>query len=429
MGIETDSGSVKETGYEKNCAGQSYLYRRGGMAGETFEIYMKDPISHAELQQAVGITLKRYPYITAKLVQKNGVFYFTNNYDTLIVEETETLRELGSRDTNQHLVDVTFKGQKLFVSFHHALIDGEGIKPFIETLLLYYCSYRYSKRVEKVEGIRMAGDPLFEGETKDPFLRPYEYTEKEFPKIERNGFPLPESGKPDSEPHYRYELLIVHDDFLNFAKKHNATPSIAAALVMDRAINNLYPGFDQPIICNSAVSMRTALNCEHTFKNCVKSIMLPYTQKLSKLPLAKQSLEFRNLLDIQRDADYLKKSANEIIGLYNKLDQIATFDEKQQFMSFLDEIPAHTYFLSYIGKFNLGDYDQYIETIRLYDSSVTGLGINIIATNKYFCIDFKQSFQTGKYVDEFVKVLKSYGIECDKSEAIAFLTPRATLKN
>jgi hypothetical protein len=213
---------------------------------------------------------------------------------------------------------------------------------------------------------------------------------------------------------------------MTFAKKYNATPSIAAALVMGKAIQNLFPGFDKPVICNSAVSMRGAMGCEHTFKNCVKSIALPYTQELSKLPLEEQASEFRNSLSAQRDDDYLRKSANEIIGLYDKLDQLSTYREKQQFMSFLDEA-AHTYFLSYIGAFNLAGNDGHIEGIRLYDSSVGGLGINIIAANNYFYIDFKQSFQTNKYADEFARVLKSHGVICNISAPIAFLTPKDDL--
>jgi hypothetical protein len=417
------TGSVKGNRNEKNRSGQSYLYKRFGMESEVFEIQMKDRIYGAELQRAVTVSLQRYPYLSARLVQKDGDFYFVKNYDPVIMKKTKKLRRLGSRRTNRHLIDVTFNGKQLFISFHHALVDGEGIKPFVETLLLYYCSYRYGKRVKKSEGIRMANEPLLVGETQDPFLHPYLFHEKDLPKPERNGFELPESIKSAGKHDYRYELLIKHGDFLAFAKKYHGTPSIAVALVMGQAIKNLYPDFDKPVICNSALSMRHALGCENTFKNCVKSIMFPYTQELSAKPLDEQAAEFRSLLSAQRDTDYLKKSANEIIGLYDKLDQLPTYAEKQKIMSFFDDMLVHTYFLSYIGQFNLGNHGNHIESIHLYNSGVTGLGINVIATDKYFCICFKQSFRTGKYVDEFVNVLKKYGIECMKSKSIAFLTP------
>jgi len=421
------SGSIKGNRREKNRSGQSYLYKRLGMESEVFEIKMKDRVYSAELQRAVTTSLKRFPYMSAKLLQKEGDFYFVKNDQPMIIRETKKLRKLGSWRTNKNLVDVTFKGKTLFISFHHALADGEGIKPFIETLLFYYCSYRYHKRIKKVEGIRLASEPLLVGETKDPFLKPYEYEEKEFPKIERNGFALPESVKSNDETNYRFELLVEHSAFMAFAKKYNATPSIAVALVMGQAIKNLYPNFDKPIICNSAVSMRKALDCENSFKNCVKSIMFHYTHELSEKPLKEQAVEFRNLLSAQRDTDYLKKSANEIIGLFEQLDQLPTYSEKQKIMTFFDEMLAHTYFLSYIGQFNFGNFGKYIETIHLYNSGVTGLGINVIATDKYFCILFKQSFPTEKYVDEFVKVLKTYDVECKKSPPIPFITPTDAL--
>jgi hypothetical protein len=423
-----NSGSVKGQTNEKNRAGQSYLYKRFGMESEVFEIKMNGRVHIAALQQAVNTALQRYPYLTVKFAEKDGDFYFIENLIPLTVKETSVLRPLGGLKTNYHLIDVTCKESSIFVSFHHALCDGEGIKPFIETLLYYYCRIRY-RNMEKdpVPGIRLSKDELLDGETKDPFLEFYEVTDSEFPKLSRDGFSLDENVKIDDDINYRYEMFINHDVFLGFAKAHNATPSIALGLIMNQAVKNLYPDFDKPITYNMASSIRRALSCENTFKNCVKSVSFPYSKEFSELPLTEQATEYRRLLNVQRSEEYVKKEVNGMIGLFQKLDGLSSYDEKKQIMSFFEDTLLNTYVSSYVGQFNLGYNEEHVESIHLYNSGTTGLGINMCATGKYFVLDFKQSFPSDRYVTEFANVLGSYGLGCRVSECIAFKTPTDSL--
>jgi hypothetical protein len=424
----SNSGSVKGQNNEKNRAGQSYLYKRLGSESEVFEIKMNSRVYIAALQQSVNMSLQRYPYLTVKFAEKDGDFYFIENPIPLTVKESSALRPLGGLKTNYHLIDVTCKGNSIFVSFHHALCDGEGIKPFIETLLYYYCRTRYhNTENELIPGIRLANEALLDGETTDPFLEFYEVAENEFPKVSRDGFSLDENVKIDGDTYYRYELLVGHDEFLAFTKANNATPSIALALTMNRAVKNLYPDFDKPIICNMASSIRRALVCENTFKNCVKSISFPYSLEFSELPLSEQATEYRRLLDAQRSEDYVKKEVNGMIGLFQKLDTLPSYDGKQQIMSFFEDTLLDTYVTSYVGQFNLGYNEEHVESIHLYNSGTTGLGISMCATEKYFILDFKQSFPSDRYVTEFADVLRSYQLDCRVSECIEFKTPTDSL--
>jgi hypothetical protein len=419
------SGSVKGNKSEKNRSGQSYLYKRLGMESEVFEIRFKDKVRGGELQQAVVTALKRYPYLTAKLAEKDGDFYFVENVYPVIVKETAILRALGGAKTNYHLIDVTYKGKSLFVSFHHALCDGEGIKPFIETLIYYYCRYRYPKSTKQksIPGIRLSSDAMLDGETKDPFLSKYEATDGEPLKLDRDGFALDENVKITDDINYRYELKIAHDEFLSFVKSIGATPVIALGLVMNQGIKNLYPDFDKPIIFNTAASIRKTLGCENTFKNCVKSLMFPYNREFSELPIAEQAIEYRRLLNMQREQSYIKKEVNGMTQLFERLDKLPSYEEKQKMMAFFEDMLLNTYVSSYVGQFILGYNEEHIESIHLYNSGTTGLGINMTATSKYFILDFKQSFQSDRYVAEFAKVLKGYNIDCEISECIKFKTP------
>lgn len=417
------SGSTKNSKNEKIRSGQSYLYKKRGMESEVIEVKLKKKVTGTYLSQALLETMKRYPYFNTKLIERDGDFYIVQNTNSLVPRKTNKLPKLGHISCGYHLVDVTYFDYSIYVSFHHALCDGRGIKPFIETLIYYYCKLKY-KNNEIIEGIRLANSPLLEGETIDPFMKEYDFdSTKDFISLSRDAFDIPENVPIDSIINYRYEVKIPHADFMKACKENNATPVILLALLMTKGIANLYPDYDKPINANIATDMREALNANNTFKNCVKSMILPYSREFSKLSLKEQATEYRELLKQQRDRDYCRREANNMLGLFNKLDSLESFEEKQKIMSFFEGMLLKTYVISYLGQFILGSNEQYIDSIHLYNSGTTGLGINMISSGEYFTIDFKQTFESDKYVKAFLEEVSKLGINYTASEKIEFFTP------
>jgi len=421
------SGSTKDNKREKIRAGQSYLYQKNGMESEVFEIRFKEKVDAGFLNQAYITTMKRYPYFNTKLIEKDGDFYIVQNLNLNTPKRTKKLYKLGGNIIGKNLIDVTYYNCSLFISFHHALCDARGVKPFIESLIYYYCMGKYNNE-DIIKGIRLEDSPLLKNETVEPFLKEYEYNkekekEKDFPNISRDGFHLEENKKTDNDTDYRYEIEISHDEFMKFCKNINGTPVILLTLLMSKGITKLYPKYDKPIIANIATDIRKALGVENTFKNCVKSMVLPYTQELSELNWREQAIELRDILDKQRNVDYCRSEANKMIGLFNKLDEQPTFEAKQKMMGFFNGMTLNTYIISYVGQFILGSNENYIDSIHLYNSGTTGLGINMISTNEKFIIDIKQNFSSDKYAKALVNELKEIGIESKLSECIDFSTP------
>lgn len=423
------SGSVKGNVREKVRSGQSFLYKKYGMESEVFEVRFLNSVTGSFLNQALLLTIQRYPYFNTKLVELDGDFYIIKNNIFPVVRKSQLFPKLGGISNNYHLVDVTYYGNSIYISFHHALCDGRGIKPFIETLLYYYCKMKYHSLALST-GIRMSADPLFEGETTEPFTTAYHYDHtKEFIQISKDGYPIPENTEHDTQQSYRYELIIPQVDFMSVCKKNNATPAVLLALLMNQSIAKIYPDFDKNILAHVAIDMREALGVPNTFKNCVKAMTLPYTHKFSEHTLSVKANQYRKLLAAQRDIDYCRKEANSILELYNKLDTCQTFEEKQKFMSFFDDMILNTYVISYIGQFILNENEKYIDSIHLYNSGVVGLGINMICCSGKFILDFKQSFKSSKYVQAFAEELSSVSIPYNYSDAIAFTTPRDIMKS
>ena len=417
------SGSTITDRNEKIRSGQSYLYKKHGMESEVIEIRFNKNIVCGMLQKAYMETIKRYPYFNTKLIEKDGDFYIVQNEQALMPKRSSKLSNLGDIKCGHHLIDVTYYQNKIFISFHHALCDGKGVMPFIETLIHYYCQERYhTTSVE--EGIHLAEDPLLTGETIDPFLHKYDYDEsKEFITLSRDSFAIPENKLSDNIADYRYEIKINANDFMKVCKNNNATPVILASILMSKGISELYPDFEKTINANIATNIRDALDCPNTYKNCVKSMILPYSRELAKKTLKEQATEFRQILNAQRDRDYCRKEANSMIGLFDKLDSLCGYEEKQKIMSYFDSIVLNTFVISYLGQFKLGDNSKYIDEMYLYNSGTIGLGLTMIACSDSFCVVFKQNFESDKYVHAFCKQLELNGIKYAASEMISFLTP------
>ena len=417
------SGSTPEGKYEKIRSGQSYLYKKYGMESEVIEIRLKKKVTGSFLNEALRTAMKRYPYFNTKLIEKDGDFYILQNEQSLIAKRTKELARLGHISCGYHLIDITYYDCSVYVSFHHALCDGRGVLPFVETLIYYYCGLAYGRK-PCPEGVRLAEESLLPGETADPFQKEYSFNQdKEFISLSRDAYAIPENVAAEEVTNYRYEFKIYGDEYIKVCKESHATPAILLALLMSKGIAELYPDYDKPIHANLAADIRDALNVPNTFKNCVMSMALPYDREFAKKSLSEQAEEYRHILKAQRDRDYCRKQANAMIGLSDRLDSLESYEEKQKIMGFFEGMMLNTYIISYLGKFKLGENAQYVEDIHLYNSGTIGLGINMIACGEEFVLDFKQNFPSDKYVRAFCSELEKMGIGYSVSDRIPFITP------
>lgn len=406
---------------EKICSGQSYLYRANKLNSTVIEVQLKDNVEGDKLQQALSITLTRYPYMTSRLVEKNGDFYLAECRTPMEIVNTNEFRTLNSSSTGYHLIDVTYTQNKIRIAFHHALCDGRGIKPFVETLIYYYCCLNFNKKFDST-GIRLAGELLLPGETEEPIGKSkYEIKPEELPNVTKSGFRLPENDE-DTSKYYRTEININRREFVNYMKENAATPAILLSLWVSDTILTMYPEVDKPVVCSMAVDLRKELGKDHTHKNFVGSMYLPYTEETRKLELYEKAKLYRDLMQKQKEKNSIKNMANTLIGLTEKLEQLSTIHEKKQVLSFLDDLCIDTYVISYLGQMELGGCEKFVDSMHLYNSGVKGLRINMISAGDYISVDVLQSFKSTKFIETFFEGLNETGIEFNVSELTEFET-------
>ena len=418
------SGSVPGAKLERIRSGQAYLYQKNGMESEVMEITFHKKVSGSFLNQALLETIKRYPYLNTKLVELDGDFYIIQNEMALTARKTEKLAKLGHISCGYHLVDVTYYGSTIYVSWHHALCDGKGIKPFVETLIYYYCKLKYKSKAS-AEGIRLSSSALLPNETTEPNLGSYTYDEsKSDVPVSRDAYAIPENVVEEHDTDYRYDIQIPASSFMKVCKENRATPVILTSLLLSEGIASLYPDFDKPINANIAVDIRDALDLPNTFKNCVRSMPLPFSRDFFEMTLSERAEKQRAILGAQRDRDLLRKAANSSLGMFDKLDTLPDYEAKQKMMDFFNGMLINTYVISYLGQMTVNENAKYIEKMCFYNSGAAGLGVTMLSVGDKFCLNFKQSFESDKYVKAFLAGLDKLRIEYKASGAIPFVTPK-----
>jgi hypothetical protein len=113
---------------------------------------------------------------------------------------------------------------------------------------------------------------------------------------------------------------------------------------------------------------------------------------------------------IQRDPNTVKAVLNKQIGMFNKLDEMSTLEEKRKMMAFFNGMISNTYVISYIGRLRLNDYAEYIESAHFFSDTICGLTINMISAGEKLSLEMLQGFSGKKYAESFCKQLIPYGL-------------------
>ncbi len=398
----------------KNYAGIPYLYRRDGQVSTVIEIRMKNPVIGKYLQAAMDFTAARHPYFKNSSLEQNGDFYLVSNELPFEVSRTKQFRQLGSKEVNFHLIDVTYWENKIFVAFHHALCDGRGVKRFVETLLCYYCEFTYNIRADGSEGTLPTP-----GDTVDAFCGDfYPVEDVSQPIVQRDGYALPEvdaeAGRDGAYiEDFRYEFDLDQESFMRAVKATHATPAIKVALLVAEAIAAVHEDAmdEKPIICSMASDHRQALGADTTFKNTVNSVNLAYTKELSQRSETEKVEVFRTAVKEQKEPNYIRASTNKIIGLFRMLETLPDYDAKKAMMKPFDDIFINTFVLSYMGQMDLPDCIPFIDSMHLYSGNNKGLIVNMMAVGTSITVDFLQSFENQCYAREFARLLEKENVQ------------------
>ena len=381
-------------------------------------IRMRDLIDPEILRRAVDTTMERYPYFCVELQKKEGGFVYAENHRPVVISDSLHGAELNSEETNYHMIAFCWQDNMIILDVFHGLTDGTGAYEVVRTLLYYYCSERYNVSL-KEDGIRLVGDEISAEEWIDPVV-----SRTDLPTPKQNELMsdalnvITTAGLEEDRRHTVYSVAISEKEFMRFNLDNDGSPGTMVALLLSRAIAKLFPESENAIRIALCVNQRKALNAPLAHQSLVGGVMLEYKDKLRDWSLEMQGTAYRGMVFAQTQEENVLRGIASFKGVNGMLFTKESDQERIGVASYINSLAGKltTATVSYVGKADYKEAEQYIRDFRLWTSPMgNNLLVEISAVNGRFTLDFLQSFSSPVIVNAFLKELDENGIMSNKS--------------
>lgn len=391
-------------------------------------LVMRDALDGEILRRAVDATVPRYPYF---LIRRKNTFTSTRlvpNGAPVVVREGDALFTLGCEESNGHLFGVTYKGNELYLDFFHGLTDGNGLFPFVKTLLYFYCKERYDADLSS-DGVRLPGEEIPEGEFTDPFPRriPKGLTPLSPHKLFGHNFHLKKDPRVHVGEKVTTPITIDAGTLMKRCKTSDGSPAVYLSVLLARAVHRLNPKTKKPISGGLAINLRPAFGAPLAHHSATDILRLPFEDKLFDMPIDKQNTACRGKVILQSDRDTVLSGLRAITLTFRVIEKLPCLALKRALCG--AAVPpafgANTFFVSYAGKNDFGAADPYVEQFYVaLDSVGIGIAMEISTVRGQFFLDFMQDFPEPLYLDAFLEELAAQEIPFTRGETKPLLTPK-----
>ena len=391
---------------------------------------MRDLIDPEILRRAVDTTMERYPYFCVELQKKEGGFVYAENHRPVVISDSLHGAELNSEETNYHMIAFCWQDNMIILDVFHGLTDGTGAYEVVRTLLYYYCSERYNVSL-KEDGIRLVGDEISAEEWIDPVV-----SRTDLPTPKQNELMsdalnvITTAGLEEDRRHTVYSVAISEKEFMRFNLDNDGSPGTMVALLLSRAIAKLFPESENAIRIALCVNQRKALNAPLAHQSLVGGVMLEYKDKLRDWSLEMQGTAYRGMVFAQTQEENVLRGIASFKGVNGMLLTKESDQERIGVASYINSLAGKltTATVSYVGKADYKEAEQYIRDFRLWTSPMgNNLLVEISAVNGRFTLDFLQSFSSPVIVNAFLKELDENGIIYDLQDVNELELPNIKL--
>lgn len=392
-------------------------------------VRMRDLIDPQALRHAVDTTMQRYPYFCVELQRRDGEFYFVENHRPVVITSSLHGVELNSADSHFHMIAFCWQDNWIVLDVFHGMTDGAGAYEVLRTLLYYYCSERYHVELDD-DGIRLVGDEITEEEWEDPVAN-----RSDLPTPSRNEMPaalniIDEMALEGDRRHTVYSIAVSESAFMRFTLDNDGSPGTMISLLLSRALAKLSPNAEGAIRIALCVNQRKALRAPLAHQSLVGGVMLEYKEKMRDWPLERQGTIYRGMVFVQTDEENVLKGVASNAGMVRLILSKESDEERLEVMSSINALTRRliTATVSYVGKANYREAEQYIRDFRAWTSSASnGLLVEVSAVNGRFTLDFIQHFSSPIVVNAFLKELEENGIVYDLQDVQELDLPNVKL--
>lgn len=394
------------------------------------EVGLKEAVLEQPLQYAVSKAMKRYPYFSIRLVEKDGEYLAEPNEKPVVVYPGPTVYPLGSENVNSHLLALSYFEKKICFYISHVITDGGGFVPFIKTVLYYYLCDRYQIELDP-GGIILAEDAFFEDELGNPY--PEEKMKAAKPFFKKNlpdFFRLRDGGYVCDHEATVFRFTLKEDEIMRFNYDNDGSPCSLISVLMTKAIWSLHPKEKKDIVSAVSFNLRPGLGNRHNYRMLCSAIMLDYPDKMRNAEVTKMCTCSRGMTMVQSQPENViyytaqqKKRVEELLA-------VSGIEEKKRLcgqMALKDSI-ENTFSVSYVGRISFGSAEPYMDSMyNLTDGSTyETVFIEVAAINGIFHVAFIQGFSSDVYYKSFLEQLRLCGLSYEEGAVTRLNTPEMT---
>ena len=378
-------------------------------------IRMRDLIAPEVLRHAVDTTMSRYPYFCVELQKKDGQYIFAENHRPVVITNSLHGVDLNSEESNYHMVAFCWKDNWIILDIFHGMTDGTGAYEVVRTLLYYYCSERYHVSLND-NGIRLAGEEISLEEWIDPVEGRTDLPTPSRTEISEAVNLITSAGLEKDDRYTVYSIAISESEFMRFNLDNDGSPGTMVSLLLSRAIAKLYPAEEKTIRIALCLNQRKALHAPLAHQSLVGGVMLEYQNQMRDWPLDRQATAYRGMVFAQSQEESVLKGLASSSGICRMILSKESDEERVRTAGYISDLASRivTSTVSYVGKANYREAEQYIRDFRLWSTPASNsLLVEISAVNGRFTLEFLQRFSSPVYVNAFLEELEENGIVYD----------------
>ena len=357
---------------------------------------LKDPVDGDILRSAVEALRTRFPYFYVRAANRETDGAIVPNGLPMTVRNTWDPVGFNTAAANFHLAAWKYEGCRLAFEISHALTDGAGMLPYVQSILYLYLS-KATGRFYDPAGFRLPGQPIPESETGNPFrdldvdgAAPL-YQKKPIPDFFRLARGA-DRGKTV------FCLKLRESQVMRYCRTFDGTPNVIVSVIMAKAARRLDPSCEKPVTAMVCTDHKALLGNHDNYRCFVGSAFLDFPRD-------------RNLDNVQEACTIARGQLMLQAQPENALWDIRQM--KQGVPPPSPDIPQASVCVSYPGGRSFGPLAPWINEFYIMTSlsQITDILCEITCVGRSFFLAFMQPFSSQDYFRCFLEELTSAGIQ------------------
>lgn len=357
---------------------------------------LKEPVDGAILRWAVEALRMRFPYFYVRAACRGKDPVTVPNDLPMMIRNSWEPVSFNTEAANFHLAAWKYEGRRLAFEISHALTDGTGVLPYVQSVLYLYLSKATGSTFDPA-GFRLPGQPIPESETGNPFrdldvdgAAPL-YQKKPIPDF----FRLACGADRDNTV---FCLKLHESQVMQYCRAFDGTPNVIVSVMMAKAARRFDPSCEKTVTAMVCVNYKALLGNHDNYRCFVGAATLDFPRDRDLNDVSKACTIARGQLMLQAQPE-------------NALWEIRQM--KQGLPPPSLDIPQASICVSYLDGRSFGPLAPWIDEFYIMTSltKITDVLCEITCVNHSFFLAFMQPFSSPDYLRCFLEELTSAGIQ------------------